>query len=92
MTPPEKEKKSMQKARIEQILNKMKEVSIAVMGDFSLDAYWDIDLKANEFSVETGKKVKLVKKQRLSLAAASNVTLNLIDLGVRKVYNIGVVG
>jgi len=82
----------MQKARIEQILDKMKEVSIAVMGDFSLDAYWDIDLKTNEFSVETGKKVKLVKKQRLSLAAASNVALSLINLGVRKVYNIGVVG
>ena len=82
----------MQKARIEQILHKMKEVSIAVMGDFSLDAYWDIDLKTNEFSVETGKKVKLVKKQRLFLGGASNVALNLIDLGLRKVYNIGVVG
>jgi len=92
LTPPEKEKKSMQRTRIEQILNKMKEVSIAVMGDFSLDAYWDIDLKASEFSAETGKKVKLVKKQHFSLAGASNVALNLINLGIRKVYNIGVLG
>ncbi len=82
----------MERASIKQILDKMKEVNIAVMGDFCLDAYWNIDPEISELSVETRKKVKLVKKQRLSLGGAGNVALNLISLGVRKVYNIGVVG
>jgi len=82
----------MERVRIEQILDKIKEINIAIIGDFCLDVYWDIDQEVSEFSVETGKKVKLVKEQCLSLGGAGNVALNLIDLGVKKVYNIGVVG
>jgi len=82
----------MNKARVEQILKKIKEVKAAVMGDFCLDAYLDIDPEVKEFSVETGKRVKLIRRQRFSLGGAGNVATNLMALAVKRVYNIGVIG
>jgi len=86
------EKFYLNKARVEDILDKIGRVKVAVMGDFCLDLYWDIDPDKSETSVETGKKVKLIRKQRFSLGGAGNVAINLTSLGVRKVYNIGVIG
>jgi len=66
--------------------------SVTVFGDFCLDAYWSLDTTEAELSVETGLPVKRVLSQRYSLGGAGNVAANLVDLGVRCVRVVGVVG
>ena len=65
---------------------------MAVLGDFCLDAYWQLDTRETELSIETGLPVRRVHSQRYSLGGAGNVVANLIDLGVGRVQAIGVVG
>ncbi len=73
-------------------LRKVSEVSVAVIGDFCLDAYWAIDRMAQEVSVETGLKNEPVRRQRYAPGGAGNVVMNLAALGVGEIYVIGVVG
>ena len=77
---------------LEDALASLKQVQVAVFGDFCLDAYWDLDIEESELSVETGLPVRRVRTQRYSLGGAGNVVANLADLGVKKVHAIGVVG
>jgi rfaE bifunctional protein kinase chain/domain len=73
-------------------LKKISKVSVAVIGDFCLDAYWVIDDSCSEISLETGKRTRSVKKQRYSPGGAANVANNLSALKVKKVYALGVIG
>jgi len=73
-------------------LASLAQAQIAVFGDFCLDAYWDVDTEGSELSVETGLQVQRVRTQRYSLGGAGNVAANLVDLGVKSVRTIGVVG
>src|ERR1039458_2895153 len=77
---------------LEDALASLKQVQVAVFGDFCLDAYWDLDTGESELSVETGLQVRRVRTQRYSLGGAGNVVANLADLGVRSIGAIGVVG
>ena len=77
---------------LEDALASLAQARVAVFGDFCLDAYWDLDTEASEFSVETGLQVRRVRTQRYSLGGAGNVAANLVDLGVKSVRTIGVVG
>ena len=72
------------------IFEAVSHISIAVVGDFCLDAYWEIDTKAKEFSLETGKPTIAVSRQRYSLGGAGNVMTNLAALGVRRTFGLGV--
>jgi rfaE bifunctional protein kinase chain/domain len=73
-------------------LGKLSQVSVAVVGDFCLDAYWTIDRSASEISIETGLKTEPVKLQRYAPGGAGNVVMNLAALAVQQVYPVGVVG
>ena len=73
-------------------LSQLAQVRVTVFGDFCLDAYWQMDTGPAEISIETGLPVRRVQSQRYSLGGAGNVTANLIDLGVRRVRTVGVVG
>jgi len=75
-----------------QILASFEAVRIAVVGDFSLDAYWELEGDAGETSLETGLAVRRVGSQRYSLAAAGNVVANLRGLGVGEVRVLGFYG
>lgn len=77
---------------LEKALAPLKKVRAAVLGDFCLDSYWELDTGEAEISVETGLPVRRVRNQRYSLGGAGNVVANLIDLGVSRVQAIGVVG
>jgi len=77
---------------LERAIAPLREVRVAVLGDFCLDAYWHLDTGEREFSVETGSPVQRVRNQRYSLGGAGNVVANLIGLGVGSVQAIGVVG
>ncbi len=78
--------------RITTILDKIRNVKIAVYGDFCLDAYWLMDPRGSEISVETGKKAEATKKHYYSPGGASNIAANLAALKPRKILAIGVIG
>ena len=77
---------------LEDVLASLAQARVAVFGDFCLDAYWDLDTEMSELSVETGLQVRRVRAQRYRLGGAGNVAANLVDLGVKSVRTIGVVG
>ena len=75
---------------ITSVLTNVSRVSIAVVGDFCIDAYWEIDTRAKELSLETGKPTIAVRRQQYSLGGAGNVATNLTALGVRQIVALGV--
>jgi len=78
--------------RLEELLSAFNSVRVAVVGDFFLDKYLDIDATLDEVSLETGKTAYQVVATRCSPGAAGTVTNNLAALGVAAVYAVGVVG
>ncbi len=82
----------MKKELLEKIIEDIKSVKIAVLGDFCLDAYWFIDESKSEISIETGQMTRPVRQQRYSLGGAGNVTNNLTAMGVKDIRAFGVLG
>ena len=82
----------MNEQRIKEILTRIKNVKIAVYGDFCLDAYWILDPRGSEVSVETGLQAQAVSKHYYSLGGASNVVANLAALEPASIQVIGVIG
>ena len=82
----------MKKERIKEIIAKIKNVKVAVYGDFCLDAYWMLDPRGSEVSVETGLRASAVAKHYYSLGGASNVVANLAALTPASIKVIGVIG
>jgi rfaE bifunctional protein kinase chain/domain len=69
--------------RLENLLAQIQQLRIAVMGDFALDFYYDIQTATGEFSIETAKEVHLASVPRAYLGGAGNVAKNLALLGVQ---------
>ncbi len=82
----------MNQERIREILAKIENVTVAVYGDFCLDAYWMLDPKGSEVSEETGLRARAVARHYYSLGGASNVVANLAALKPKKIQVIGVIG
>lgn len=82
----------MKQERIKEILAQIKNVEIAVYGDFCLDAYWLLDPRGSEVSVETGLQARAVGKHYYSLGGASNVVANIAALEPQAIRVIGVIG
>lgn len=77
---------------LEGALAPLSSLRAAVLGDFCLDAYWQLDSHEPELSLETGLPIRRVRSQSYSLGGAGNVVANLVALGVGQVRAIGVVG
>jgi bifunctional ADP-heptose synthase (sugar kinase/adenylyltransferase) len=45
---------------LQEVLEKIKSVKIAVIGDFCLDAYWFVDESKSEISIETGNPTEVL--------------------------------
>ena len=82
----------MNQQRIKEILARIENVTVAVYGDFCLDAYWLLDPKGSEVSEETGLQARAVRRHYYSLGGASNVVANLAALKPKAIRVIGVVG
>jgi len=82
----------MKEERIKEILTRIKDVKVAVYGDFCIDAYWLLDPRGSEVSLETGLQAQAVGKHYYSLGGASNVVANLAALEPKAIQVIGVVG
>lgn len=79
-------------SRLSDLLSRLRSVSVGVIGDFCLDAYWQLDESPLELSLETGKPTMAVAQQEYSLGGAGNVVNNLAALGVGNVRAFGVLG
>jgi len=82
----------MKEHRIKEILARIKNVKIAVYGDFCIDAYWLLDPRGSEVSLETGLQAQAVARHYYSLGGASNIVANLAALEPASIKIIGVVG
>jgi bifunctional ADP-heptose synthase (sugar kinase/adenylyltransferase) len=82
----------MKSVNIELILESLKKVKVAVLGDFCIDAYWILNPDGGEISVETGQKTNAVRKHYYTLGGASNIVANLAALNPEKIYAIGCIG
>ena len=82
----------MKTGSVNEIVDAIKGVRIAIAGDFCLDAYWFVDESGSEISVETGLPTRTVREQRYSLGGAGNVAANLAAMGVENIMAFGVIG
>jgi len=84
--------RAMSVDRLEEITAGFRRVRIAVVGDFFLDKYLDVDPRLAERSVETGKVAHQVVSVRHSPGAAGTVVSNLAALGAGRLHAVGFSG
>lgn len=82
----------MNEPRLREILANIKDVRIAVVGDYFLDRYWKIDPKLDETSIETDLTSYQVVERWGSPGAAGTVVNNLAAIGVGKIHAVGFMG
>lgn len=69
--------------RFEEILSRIKDVKLAVLGDFFLDLYIDLDRNLSELSLETNKEAFQAVDLRGQPGAAGVVVNNIAALGAK---------
>ncbi|MBO4342899.1 MAG: sugar kinase, partial [Clostridia bacterium] len=79
-------------AELNVILNKIKNVTVGMIGDICLDAYWHADMKMSVLSNETPHYPLPVVKETYSLGGGGNVVSNLAAVGVKRVIPVSVLG
>lgn len=84
--------KNISPNRIQTFLDHFSTLKIAMVGDFFLDRYWEIDPTLDEPSVETGLTANQIVGRRHFPGAAGTVTSNLAALGVGTIYAVGFTG
>lgn len=82
----------MTKERIREILNEYNRLRIAIVGDFCLDRYFEIDPNRKEISIETELEVYNVTRVRTQPGAAGTILNNLVALEIPEIHAIGFCG
>ena len=82
----------MTPARLKSITDKYRRLRVAVVGDFCLDRYFEIDPAKAEISIETGLPVHNVVRVRCQPGGAGTIVNNLRALGIGTIYAIGFAG
>jgi rfaE bifunctional protein kinase chain/domain len=77
---------------VEQILRRLPDLTIGVLGDLFLDRYLDLDAALTEPSLETGLDAYQVVQVRSYPGAAGTVINNLAALGVGRICPVAVLG
>lgn len=75
--------------RLNALGQKYSELRIAVVGDYCLDRYLEINPARGEVSIETGLPVHNVEHIRPQAGAAGTILNNLVALGVGTIYPVG---
>ncbi|HVY68433.1 MAG TPA: carbohydrate kinase, partial [Verrucomicrobiae bacterium] len=78
--------------RFQQITSQYPRLALAIVGDFCLDRYLEIDPARGEVSIETGLPVYNVVNTRAQPGAAGTILNNLVALGVGTIYPAGFSG
>lgn len=82
----------MNLARFGELTSLYTRLRIAVVGDFCLDRYFDIDPARSEVSLETGLAVHNIVRVRCQPGAAGTILNNLVALGIGEIHPIGACG
>src|SRR3954453_21930085 len=82
----------MDLARFQIITKNYRKLRIAIVGDFCLDRYLEIDPARREVSIETGLPVYNVAGVRAQPGGAGTVLNNLAALGVGRIIPVGFCG
>ncbi|MBI3881311.1 MAG: carbohydrate kinase [Verrucomicrobia bacterium] len=78
--------------RFQQIIARYASLRLAVVGDFCLDRYLEIDPARGEMSIETGLPVHNVVNVRAQPGAAGTILNNLVALGIGELVPVGFCG
>lgn len=78
--------------RLAELAARFSRLRIAVVGDFFLDKYLDVDPALAETSIETGKTAHQVTAMRHSPGAAGTIVSNLASLGAGALHAVGFTG
>jgi rfaE bifunctional protein kinase chain/domain len=78
--------------RLQAIAARYAGLRLAVVGDFCLDRYLEIDPAHAENSIETGLPVYNVTRVRAQPGAAGTILNNLVALGVGEIFPVGFCG
>jgi len=84
--------REMPSRRLAEILSAFPRLRVAVLGDFFLDKYYEVDPALAEPSLETGKMAHQVVFARSSPGAAGTVAANMAALRAGAIHAIGPVG
>lgn len=82
----------MNSRRFKEITARYSQLRLAVIGDFCLDRYLEIDPRRGEISIETGLPVHNVVHVRAQPGAAGTILNNLVALGVGTIHPVGCCG
>lgn len=82
----------MNEARFKEITYAYGELSVAVVGDYCLDRYLEIDPQRAEVSIETGLEVHNVTNVRSQPGGSGTILNNLIALGCGQLFPVGFAG
>lgn len=82
----------MNSERFRTLTGEYKNLRVAVLGDFCLDRYLEIDPSKQELSIETGLSVHNVVSVRAQPGGAGTILNNLSALGVGTIFPIGFAG
>src|SRR5690349_10694916 len=82
----------MKSDRFQSVTGRFSALSIAIVGDFCLDRYFDIDPARQEISIETGLPVHNIVRVRCQPGAAGTILNNLVALGIGHIVPIGICG
>ncbi len=82
----------MNLTRFKKIISAYPKMRVAVIGDFCLDRYLEIDPSRSETSIETGLPVHNVVSVRAQPGGAGTILNNLVALGVSEIYPVGFCG
>src|SRR2546423_11551995 len=82
----------MTPARFDQLSSRYAKLRRAVVGDFCLDRYLEIDPGKREISIETGLPVHNVVNVRGQPGGAGTIVNNLVGIQVGAIYPVGFAG
>jgi rfaE bifunctional protein kinase chain/domain len=82
----------MNTARWQELSSTYAKLRLAVVGDFCLDRYLEIDPQREETSIETGLAVHNVVNVRSQPGAAGTILNNLVALGIGEIFAVGFCG
>ncbi len=78
--------------RFREITSRYSALKLAIVGDFCLDRYFDIDPARQEISIETNLPVHNVVGTRCQPGAAGTILNNLVALGAGTIWPVGFAG
>ncbi|MBI3921967.1 MAG: carbohydrate kinase [Armatimonadetes bacterium] len=82
----------MTEHRLQEILDRVAQARVLVVGDYFLDKYLVLEAALTEVSIETGLEAYQVVEKRLFPGAAGTVTSNLRALDAGSVHALGMIG